>query len=426
MSYYIEISQILPDDPGYDSNCHAPLFINPGDGKAHIILLAGSPVIIAGVGHSVHAVGQPDIDHAFMYIRDLAGILALDAAFFQIVMVGVLGHAFDVSPDAHILQAVTAHVQDAYKHLVAHGKALMGIPDPLPSIEDISGDGVPELLIGYIPEGGIYDGTEIRKDVRASEILALYTAVDGSPSLVSAGWGHYYLGGGRFFHDDLDSRFALERSFGTYSITPDGQDLICEDYYFSVSMEEKDWEPGYFHSNTDLSETDSAEELDISGEEFEEIEDDLLNQAEGVMMIPFSDYAADMGYAYDSGPAVQARWLEDVLPGIADYETFTVDDGEYATEILFSTIRPLTDFEVVSLSMVDVYEDGRAVYDASPLYRGSLMPECPLAVKMTIPDYVACGISYTDTAGDGKKHQLVVGISGMDGSLFLSEEEWDY
>lgn len=128
----IKLLQILPDDPGYDSNCHAPLFINPGDGKAHIIFLAGSPVIIAGVGHSVHAVGQPDIDHAFMYIRNLAGILALDAAFFQIVMVGVLGHAFDVSPDAHILQAVTAHVQDAYKNLVAHGKALMGIPDPLP------------------------------------------------------------------------------------------------------------------------------------------------------------------------------------------------------------------------------------------------------------------------------------------------------
>ena len=77
------ISQILPDDPGNDPHGHAPFFINPGDGKAHIILLAGSPVVVAGVGHSVHAVGQPDIDHALMYIRDLAGILALDAAFFQ-------------------------------------------------------------------------------------------------------------------------------------------------------------------------------------------------------------------------------------------------------------------------------------------------------------------------------------------------------
>lgn len=77
------ISQILPDDSGNDPHSHAPFFINPGDSKAHIILFAGSPVVIAGVGHSVHAVGQPDIDHAFMYVRDLAGILALDAAFFS-------------------------------------------------------------------------------------------------------------------------------------------------------------------------------------------------------------------------------------------------------------------------------------------------------------------------------------------------------
>ena len=79
---FIEILQILPDDPGNDPHGHAPFFINPGDGKAHIILLAGSPVVIAGVGHSIHAVRQADIDHALMYIRDLAGILALDAAFF--------------------------------------------------------------------------------------------------------------------------------------------------------------------------------------------------------------------------------------------------------------------------------------------------------------------------------------------------------
>ena len=68
--------------PGNDPHSHAPFFVNPGDGKAHIILLAGSPVVVAGVGHSIHAVRQADIDHALMYIRDLAGMLALDAAFF--------------------------------------------------------------------------------------------------------------------------------------------------------------------------------------------------------------------------------------------------------------------------------------------------------------------------------------------------------
>ena len=54
LCHIYKILQILPDDPGNNPHSHAPFFINPGDGKAHIILLAGSPVVIAGVGHSVH------------------------------------------------------------------------------------------------------------------------------------------------------------------------------------------------------------------------------------------------------------------------------------------------------------------------------------------------------------------------------------
>ena len=45
----MDISQILPDDPGNDPHSHAPFFINPGDGKAHIILL--------GIIHLVHLQG---------------------------------------------------------------------------------------------------------------------------------------------------------------------------------------------------------------------------------------------------------------------------------------------------------------------------------------------------------------------------------
>lgn len=101
--------QILPDDPCNDPHGHAPFFIQTCHGKAHIILLAGSPVVIAGVGHRIDTVGEPDIDHAFMHVCDLAGIFALDAAFFQVVVAGVLGYALDVSFDPHILQAVTAH-----------------------------------------------------------------------------------------------------------------------------------------------------------------------------------------------------------------------------------------------------------------------------------------------------------------------------
>ena len=70
--------QILPDNPRNDPYCHAPFFVQLGDGKADIIFLAGSAVIKAGMGHGIDAVGKADIDHALMHICDFAGIFALD------------------------------------------------------------------------------------------------------------------------------------------------------------------------------------------------------------------------------------------------------------------------------------------------------------------------------------------------------------
>ena len=96
--------QILPDDPRDDAHGHAPLHIQAGDGKGHIILLAGHPVVIAGVGYRIDAIGEPDIDHTFMNIGDLSGVFALDAALLQVVPVSVFRSALDVGPDAQVLQ----------------------------------------------------------------------------------------------------------------------------------------------------------------------------------------------------------------------------------------------------------------------------------------------------------------------------------
>ena len=58
------ISKVLPNDPRDDAHGHAPLHIQAGDGKGHIILLSGHPVVVAGVGYSIDTVGEPDIDYA--------------------------------------------------------------------------------------------------------------------------------------------------------------------------------------------------------------------------------------------------------------------------------------------------------------------------------------------------------------------------
>lgn len=106
---YIIISQVLPDDPRDDTHGYAAFHIQAGNGKGHIILLPGHPVVIAGVRHRIDSVSKPDIDDALMDISDLASVLALDAALLQIVPVGVFSRTLDVGPDAQVFRALTPH-----------------------------------------------------------------------------------------------------------------------------------------------------------------------------------------------------------------------------------------------------------------------------------------------------------------------------
>ena len=124
--------QVLPDDPRDDAHGYATLHVQAGDGKGHIILFPGHPVVIAGVGHRIDAVGKSDIDDALVDIGDLAGVLALDAALLQVVPVGVFRSALDVSPDAQVFRTLAPHAEDADQHLIAHSKTLMGVADPVP------------------------------------------------------------------------------------------------------------------------------------------------------------------------------------------------------------------------------------------------------------------------------------------------------
>ena len=124
--------QVLPDDPGDNTYGHTPLHIQTGDSKRYIVLFAGHPVVIAGVGYRIDAIGEAHIDNALVDICDTAGILALDTALLQVVPVGVLGNTLDVSLDAQVLQTVAPHAENTDQNLIAYGKTLMGVTDPVP------------------------------------------------------------------------------------------------------------------------------------------------------------------------------------------------------------------------------------------------------------------------------------------------------
>jgi hypothetical protein len=89
------------------------------------------------------------------------------------------------------------------------------------SIEDITGDGVPELLVGSMPGSG-------------ESVYAVYTIRNGTPAAVFDGWarnGYYALGGGRFYYHG--SGGAAYSAFGTCHLSYDGSRIEWEDFYFS-------------------------------------------------------------------------------------------------------------------------------------------------------------------------------------------------
>lgn len=95
------------------------------------------------------------------------------------------------------------------------------------TIQDLNGDGVPELAIGFTPEYGAY-------------LSALFTLAEGTPRLVfgEAGDGYTYLQDGSFFYNGC--RSASENGKGIYQFTDDGTALICREFYFYGSWMEMD------------------------------------------------------------------------------------------------------------------------------------------------------------------------------------------
>lgn len=104
-----------------------------------------------------------------------------------------------------------------------------------------------------------------------------------------------------------------------------------------------------------------------------------------------------------------------------EFITYTVDDSEYSTKILFTAEGEVTDFRLLSLLVNDVDDNGRMTFDTESLYELPALEENkPLEVTLTFyGDTPAYGISYKDASGTTKN--FTVTLSGEDGSLVLTE-----
>lgn len=281
------------------------------------------------------------------------------------------------------------------------------------TVKDISGDGVPELIIGDIAEKR--NGKSF-----GSIIYAIYTLADEKPYCTLEGWQRNRYDrtkDGRFFN--RASAGAAYTIVGDFTLSKDGTELVCRDYWFTYNKDDNYEEIAYFYNTTGQWDMDVSEE--ISPETFYKAEEELEEKIEMLELTPFADYTPSEA-VIDKIPArLNAAWAEDVLSDYEKYDEYIADDASGSETVVFYTDKEITDFKVLELIFEDADEDGNITFSAGTLYKQKeLMPECPLAVTApfygSIPNW---GISYRDA--DGSTHNLSVSISGMDGSVLLDE-----
>lgn len=283
------------------------------------------------------------------------------------------------------------------------------------AIQDISGDGIPELLIGRIRprDSGVGPG---------NDIYAVYTCRDGRPVGSFEGWtrnNYQYMGKGRFFHQG--SGGAMYSIFGTYAMVKDGTSLSCTDCYFTWEKDPGMTELAFYHNRSGEVDKKVSEEMDITREKFWKLCDDFARKTQKIALSPFSRYKKPTapGASAVSGPQVRVEWAKDGLAAYSSYESFIASRTEPTVKVLFTSPAGVRDFRVLALTPVE--QNGKITFSVEERYLlKNLTPERPLVVTMTFyGDIPNNGISYID--GIGRTKRFAVGMSGEDGSLMLKE-----
>ena len=272
-------------------------------------------------------------------------------------------------------------------------------------IEDLSGDGIPELAVGEC----------------SGMTNALYTLVDGKPELVFEGWyrsSYVYMGDGYFYY--YGSNSASESGQGVFYLTKNGTGLECESFLFTGLNSDGDLE--VYRNETGSWDPAESEKSDMTAEDFWALD----APGDPLPLTPFS--GTDGGSANESGAPVSVQYLTEA--GDVDCNWVTLYDGPDSCCILFTTDSRVTDFTLLDLFAEDFTETGAVIFSATPVEldgeRGSLpsvmTPDTPVAVQLIFPgDLPAYGISYVDA--EGSLRRFAIAVSGYDGSLLLEEAD---
>lgn len=174
------------------------------------------------------------------------------------------------------------------------------------------------------------------------------------------------------------------------------------------------WKDGNFKCNAE-------------GTKYTDITPGKVNEAEVLYLTPFSNYEPGMKLEMEMDTLsmeivpVCAQWIEDVYLEPNGYDVFTADELASQRQVVFIAVSKVSDFKVLSLSFESADDNGKVKYTTEILYgQSELTPERPLMVGMSCDSTIPCyGISYVDE--NGEVRYFAIEVSGMDGSVLLSE-----
>lgn len=268
-------------------------------------------------------------------------------------------------------------------------------------IEDLSGDGIPELAVGEL----------------SGPINALYTLVDGQPELVFEGWyrsSYVYMGDGHFYY--YGSGSAAETGQGVFYLTKDGTALECESFLFTGLDSGGDIR--VYYNETGSWDPAESEKSDMTAGDFWALDP----AGEALPLAPFSGTGSFS--AVESEFPVSVRYLTEV--GDEDYNWVTLYDGPDACCILITSDSWVSNLSILNLFVEDVADDGTMTLSATlagdDCHWDTVTSDTPIAVQLIFPgDLPAYGISYEDR--QGVLHRFAIEVSGYDGSLLLREAD---
>ena len=341
-----------------------------------------------------HDVGQQDTQEPEKNTQDQEQITDPDLAYnelverFRALVADPFGQDCDEPGEMGVLEAARA-AGDRAEYEMGY------------LVEDLSGDGIPELAVGEL----------------SGPINALYTQVDGQPELVFEGWyrsSYVYMGDGHFYY--YGSSSAAESGQGVFYLTKDGTALECESFLFTGLDSGGDIR--VYYNETGSWDPAESEKSDMTAEDFWALDP----AGEALPLTPFS--GTDSFSTVESEFPVSVQYLTEV--GGEDYNWVTLYDSPDACCILITSDSRVSDMSIWNLFVEDVADDGTMTLSATlagdDCHWDTVTSDTPIAVQLIFPgDLPAYGISYEDQ--HGVLRRFAIEVSGYDGSLLLREAD---